>query len=1143
MRLTWWHQLAHAKSLFPRRHGTAARRKPFYRPQLELLEGRITPAVHTWFGIAGNPLWSDSNNWTGGAPGGDSNAQLVFGFFSNFAGGINNYSGLFVQSIEFSNPGFAPSGNALTIRGDVTNNAGTNALNMPVTFNNGIDNTAPQFITVGNGSFLIMNGVISSVNAAESLHKAGAGQLIFGARNTYFIPTVIDAGTLTTSEDQAVPAASRVFVSPGATFDLGSRIDQIASLTGSGGSVTLGTGCLFTGHTNESTIFSGVISGVNGDLFKEGTGTFVLGGLNTYGGGTHINAGRLSAGVNNAVPAGSRVTVDPGAWLDVINVRDTIGSLEGWGNVFARFGFLTTGGNNRSTNFAGVMSGTGGSLAKEGTGQMFLSAQNTYTGATQVNGGALTVAVDNAIPPGPCTVAQGATLVLDDHNVTLGSLSGLGTVSNYVFGLLETLTVGADNTSTTFSGVITDGLNLTKIGSGTFILGGNNTYTGETAVNAGTLAAGVDNAWPPNPLRVALGATLDLNGFRATVGSLAGAGTVSFPPNPVRTLTTGMDNTATTFSGVIRGSGNLTKVGTGTFTLTAASTYTGETAILAGTLAAGVDNAWPPGPIRVALGATLDMNGFNATVGSLAGAGTVSLPQGPIRTLTTGMDNTSTTFSGVIRGPVNLSKQGLGEQTLNGDNTYTGPTTVIGGTLVLNGSQPSRAVMVQGNGTLGGTGTVGAVTVFQGGTVRPGTSAPGHLASASVSFFGTTSLRIRLNGITRDAGYDQLNVTGAVGLVGAMLVASLDSPSYVGDTFTILSSGGGISGIFNGHPDGDVFPIDGAHFRINYTANSVVLTHIAPPANHFLVSAPGSSAAGAPFDVTLRALDPYNYVDATYTGTVTFTSSDGTAALPRDYTFESADNGVHTFAGGVTLFLVGNQTVTTTDTVSGITGGAGILITPAAADHFGISAPAQALSGTPLDVTITAQDPYGNTDTNYQGTVTFTTSDTDPGVVLPASYTFTAGDAGVHTFTDTGLGETTLITPGDQTLTATDTAGGIMGSATVTVTLAPAPPGGHGNSQVGLGVRNQAPLVPTVVFAPAEASLPLTAGRESVSPSGADATPRALDAWAVDRLFAMEPEGRGLAISGWRHATRQGIHDSSAHGLLQDPWLADGVFP
>src|SRR5439155_11624552 len=100
--------------------------------------------------------------------------------------------------------------------------------------------------------------------------------------------------------------------------------------------------------------------------------------------------------------------------------------------------------------------------------------------------------------------------------------------------------------------------------------------------------------------------------------------------------------------------------------------------------------------------------------------------------------------------------------------------------------------------------------------------------------------------------------------------------------------------------------------------------------------------------------------------------------------------------------------------------------------RFVITAPATAVSGTPFDVTVTALDPAGNIDTNYQGTVTFSTTDADSGVALPADYTFTTGDGGdngVHTFS----GGVLLVTVDDQTLTVTDTVSGIAGSATITV--------------------------------------------------------------------------------------------------------------
>jgi hypothetical protein len=101
-----------------------------------------------------------------------------------------------------------------------------------------------------------------------------------------------------------------------------------------------------------------------------------------------------------------------------------------------------------------------------------------------------------------------------------------------------------------------------------------------------------------------------------------------------------------------------------------------------------------------------------------------------------------------------------------------------------------------------------------------------------------------------------------------------------------------------------------------------------------------------------------------------------------------------------------------------------------------IETPTAAVSGTPFDVTVTALDASGNIDTNYQGTVTFSTTDPDSGVVLPADYTFTTGDGGdngVHTFP----GGVTLVTVGDQTLTSTDKVSGRTGSAIVSVNPGP----------------------------------------------------------------------------------------------------------
>jgi hypothetical protein len=103
-----------------------------------------------------------------------------------------------------------------------------------------------------------------------------------------------------------------------------------------------------------------------------------------------------------------------------------------------------------------------------------------------------------------------------------------------------------------------------------------------------------------------------------------------------------------------------------------------------------------------------------------------------------------------------------------------------------------------------------------------------------------------------------------------------------------------------------------------------------------------------------------------------------------------------------------------------------------AGSRLHITAAPTAVSGTAIDITITALDPNGNMDPAYQGTVTFSTTDPDSGVVLPADYTFTTGDGGdngVHTFS----GGVTLNTLGNQTLTVRDTGSGITGGLTIGV--------------------------------------------------------------------------------------------------------------
>ncbi len=88
------------------------------------------------------------------------------------------------------------------------------------------------------------------------------------------------------------------------------------------------------------------------------------------------------------------------------------------------------------------------------------------------------------------------------------------------------------------------------------------------------------------------------------------------------------------------------------------------------------------------------------------------------------------------------------------------------------------------------------------------------------------------------------------------------------------------------------------------------------PAVTFILTLPDSVGAGDAESATLTAYDSNYNVKTNYTGTVHFTSTDGSATLPVDYTFVAGDNGTHTFTNGFTLRTQGQQSVTATDNAS-----------------------------------------------------------------------------------------------------------------------------------------------------------------------------------------------------------------------------------
>ena len=191
----------------------------------------------------------------------------------------------------------------------------------------------------------------------------------------------------------------------------------------------------------------------------------------------------------------------------------------------------------------------------------------------------------------------------------------------------------------------------------------------------------------------------------------------------------------------------------------------------------------------------------------------------------------------------------------------------------------------------------------------------------------------------------------------------------------------------------------------------------------FTISATADITAGKAFDIVVTARDQFNNLATAYAGTVHFSSSDSLAGLPADATLTA---GSGTFP--ITLDTAGGQTIGTADTLASIAGNATITVNAAAVKTLGVTAPTAVAAGSGLNVTVTAEDNFGNIVTGYTGTVQLTTS--DGAATLPTNRTLTGG-IGIFTIT--------LKTAGSQTLTATDTlASNPSGTATVNVSAAAA---------------------------------------------------------------------------------------------------------
>jgi fibronectin-binding autotransporter adhesin len=341
------------------------------------------------------------------------------------------------------------------------------------------------------------------ISGAGALTKSGAGALVLSASNSYSGGTTLSAGVLRLGDNSALGTgtlavtASSTLTSDGATartianaITLGSGTGNVAlasgDATGAGaltlsGPVTLGgtTGQRIFTVNNETTVSGLISSGTStGAVVKNGSGTLVL-------------ANTANTLTNNVAIQAGTVQVSK---LSDKGTASSIGTMQG--ATFLQIGQTTS---SAVLNYTG----TGDSTDL----QVSIGNGAGIGGASILNNGSGALIFSNAV----FNVGSGADATANTRNLALG---GTNTGANEIRGAIADITALNKTTQ------------VVKNNTGTWILSGDNTYTGVTAVNAGALIINGNQTGATGSLTVASGATL---GGSGTIG---GATTISGVHSP-----------------------------------------------------------------------------------------------------------------------------------------------------------------------------------------------------------------------------------------------------------------------------------------------------------------------------------------------------------------------------------------------------------------------------------------------------------------------------------------------------------------------------------------------------------------------------------------------------------------------------------
>ena len=753
-------------------------------------------------------------------------------------GGSTNYTAThdFTNTYQLNSLQFTNTGNVTLARGG----AGTsNRLNL--------DGDNPSLSLGNTGSLLIALDLLLSrttvvsgsgsatisglISGSGGLVKNGAGTLTLSNRNNNFTGNIfVNQGTL-------VAAASQVSETPSASA-LGNPATAARTITVGDGTNTatlqLAASQVFgTGNSNPAVRLvanKGTITNSGGqfnilpNITLNGSDLTGTGGLSStqqmyafaYGtvtvGGTGTSYISVGSGTNSGYHLGGSTTFD---------VADATGTfypdLIVTGNLIDNFG----------TN------GTGG-LVKTGVGQMLLMGRNTYTGTTTINGGLLEVGNyfdgDSSLGAGTgsVTINSGGALRFNGYSSAgSASITNSGTL-NFIFNSIANSATITNNGGLYFKeGASADHATITNNAGGILAFNGSSQASAATITNSSTAdfysdssagsAAITNNTFLTfHDDSTADSATVKNSGVLfinqhiggLTIGSLSGSGNVILGANA---LTIGGLNVSGAIGGVISGTGGLTKIGTGTLTLTGANTYGGGTSISAGTLQLG------------------DGNTNNGSVAGNIANNAALVFANPL----------SQTYSGVISGTGGLTKTGIGTLTLTGVGSSVGsgntPSDFNKGTTLLTGaSSTTYASLTAGGGvnvgrnssdtgilTVSGTDGSGNAT-----TLRTGPSSVGGFVGLYVGTSGTGTLNITGGGKVISATNDYIGYFGLSS--GAVNVSGISSgterlASTLDTNGGILAIGFGGAGALNVSGGGVVTTGSGATSLSNSIGSSAAL--------------------------------------------------------------------------------------------------------------------------------------------------------------------------------------------------------------------------------------------------------------------------------------------------------------------------------